>query len=136
MTYSDSAHGPAGVQPGPRSGRIVLAVIGALLALVAFGTGVAGGVLVLAHATQRDDAGYYTTGTERLETLATLVRMYIGDELDWDVRLTLKPEERRQLALRRGSRIGYDTWLGGKLEAGVGTEELIVDPPELHDKTG
>lgn len=85
---------------------------------------------------ERKDFQSLLPGTERLETLATLVRMYIGDELDWDVRLTLKPEERRQLALRRGSRIGYDTWLGGKLEAGVGTEELIVDPPELHDKTG
>ena len=46
----------------------MLAVMGALLALVAFGTGVAGGVLTWAHATQRDDAGYYTTGSERLQT--------------------------------------------------------------------
>jgi hypothetical protein len=46
----------------------VLAVMGALLALVAFGTGVAGGVLTWAHATQRDDAGYYTTSSERLQT--------------------------------------------------------------------
>jgi len=68
---------------------------------------------------------------ERLKTLAHLVRSYVGDELKWDVKLVLKPQQRRQLALGKGSRMGYDTWLGYRNEAGVGTEELDVEPPQL-----
>jgi type VI secretion system protein ImpH len=70
-------------------------------------------------------------GTKRLERLAHLVRAYVGDEFTWDLRLVMRPEERRQLALRRGTRIGYDSWLGSNKAAGVGTEELLVDPPQL-----
>jgi type VI secretion system protein ImpH len=70
-------------------------------------------------------------GSKRLESLAHLVRAYVGDELTWDLRLIMRPEERRQMALGRGSRLGYDAWLGGNHAAGVGTEELLVDPPQL-----
>jgi type VI secretion system protein ImpH len=82
----------------------------------------------------RQDFQSLLPGTKRLQTLAELVRAYVGDELAWDVRLMLLPEERRQLALGRGNRLGYDAWLGGNKEAGVGTEELVVEPPTLHDQ--
>ena len=75
-------------------------------------------------------------GTERLDTLAQLVRTYVGDELAWDVRLVLSPEERHQLALGRGSRLGYDAWLGGANAAGVGTEELVIEPPSRAAMAG
>lgn len=70
-------------------------------------------------------------GTRRLETLAHLVRAYVGDELAWDVRLVMAPEERRQLALGRGTRLGYDAWLGGNNAAGVGVEDKLIDPPNV-----
>jgi type VI secretion system protein ImpH len=73
-------------------------------------------------------------GSRRLEALAHLVRAYVGDELAWDVRLVLAPEERHQLALGKGSRLGYDAWLGGNHAAGVGVEDLIVEPPSLHHR--
>ncbi|HTV18650.1 MAG TPA: type VI secretion system baseplate subunit TssG, partial [Polyangiaceae bacterium] len=60
----------------------------------------------------RPDYDSLLPNKERLKTLAHLVRSYIGDELKWDVKLVLKPQQRRQLALGRGSRMGYDTWLG------------------------
>ena len=84
---------------------------------------------------ERRDFQSLLPGTERLETLAHLVRAYVGDELAWDVRLVLHPEERRQMALGKGTRLGYDAWLGSNRAAGVGTEELIVEPPPLHDST-
>jgi type VI secretion system protein ImpH len=80
---------------------------------------------------ERQDFQSLLPGTKRLETLAHFVRSYIGDELAWDALLVLRPEERRQLALGKGSRLGYDTWLGGNHAAGVGTEELVVEPPRL-----
>ncbi len=48
--------------------RIVSLVIGSLLALVGFGLLAGGGALGWAQATQRDDAGYFTTTTDRFAT--------------------------------------------------------------------
>lgn len=83
---------------------------------------------------RRPDFQSLLPGSKRLATLAQFVRAYVGDELSWDARLILLPEERRQMALGRGNRLGYDAWLGGNKEAGVGTEDLIVEPPTLHDQ--
>ena len=82
---------------------------------------------------RRPDFQSLLPGSPRLARLAQMVRAYIGDELNWDALLVLHPEERRQLALGRGNRLGYDAWLGGSQKAGVGTEELVVEPPTLHD---
>jgi hypothetical protein len=49
-----------------RPGKIVLLVVGVILALVAFGFLVGGGSLVWAYSTQRDAAGYFTTDAETL----------------------------------------------------------------------
>ena len=48
--------------------RIVSLVIGSLLALIGFGLLAGGGILGWALATQRDDAGYFTTAGQRFET--------------------------------------------------------------------
>jgi len=47
-------------------GRIVLLVVGTLLALFGLGMALGGGGLLLLHQTQRDADGYFTTSTERL----------------------------------------------------------------------
>ena len=49
-------------------GRILLVILGSIVALIAAGLLVAGGVALWADLTQRDDDGYLTTPTERLET--------------------------------------------------------------------
>lgn len=56
-----------------RPGRVVLVVIGALAALVGFGLAAAGATLALAHATQRDSAGFFTTDSYRLQSPAYAV---------------------------------------------------------------
>lgn len=48
--------------------RIVLLVLGSFLALVSLGLGAAAAGLGWVVATQRDDAGYFTTSSERFET--------------------------------------------------------------------
>ncbi len=50
------------------AGRIVLLVVGSLLALIGLGLAAGGGTIVWANETQRDADGYFTTSTERFST--------------------------------------------------------------------
>lgn len=53
---------------GMSGGRIVLIVVGSLLALLGFAVAVGGGALLVAHETLRDDEGFFTTATHRFAT--------------------------------------------------------------------
>src|SRR3954469_24043186 len=48
--------------------RVVFLVLGSICALIGLGLLAAGGVVGWAEATQRDDAGYFTTSTQRFHT--------------------------------------------------------------------
>jgi type VI secretion system protein ImpH len=71
----------------------------------------------------------FLPGTRRLDALAALVRMYVGEELNFDVRLLHEPEERQQMRLGGNNRVGYNAWLGPDNRKGVGIEDLIVAAP-------
>jgi hypothetical protein len=60
-------------------GRIVMVVMGALLVLVSLVLLAVGGVMTWAHATQRDDDGFFATGEHRLETLTHAIT---SDQID------------------------------------------------------
>lgn len=64
-------------------------------------------------------------GGASLPKLVALVRQYVGEELAWDLRLTL--EERIEEPLKLGtSRLGWTAWLG---RAAAGRrEDLVLDP--------
>lgn len=47
-----------------------------------------------------------------MPALRALVLQYVGLELGWDLRLTLKPEERPPCRLGQQGRLGWTTWLG------------------------
>lgn len=109
---------------GLGAGRIGLLVSGALVALVGVAMAAASGVLVWAHATQRDSAGYYTTQTERYATptYALTSRIDLGDapgQHDW---MPAHPAGTVRLRADGGSReifVGIapeadvDRWLAG-----------------------
>src|SRR5688572_17315287 len=68
---------------------------------------------------------------EALPRLKALVRNYVGDALDWDLRLIL--DERTDQPFRLGgTRIGWDAWLG-RCPDGKGRQDLILNP---HSHTG
>lgn len=93
--------GPPPPRTGPPAGRIVMIVIGVLLLLAGMGLGVVGGFLSWAHATQRDDDGFFTSDPGRIETLSYAItsgKIDLGaDERPTDlgdiatVRLTVDP---------------------------------------------
>lgn len=60
-------------------GWVVLVVVGALISLLAIVPMVGGSVLLWANATQRDDDGFFTTPSERLETTSYAIT---SDEID------------------------------------------------------
>lgn len=66
-------------------------------------------------------------GSERLDRLTSMVRTYVGDELEWDARLVLGPDATDQLQLRGGGRLGWNTRVG-KDPSGKRVEDLIVNP--------
>jgi hypothetical protein len=74
---------------GTGAGRIVMVVAGALSALLGLGLAGGGALLVWAHATQRDAAGYYTTSTEHFSTssyaLTADVDLGEADEPGWTI---------------------------------------------------
>jgi hypothetical protein len=76
---------PAPAAPPPSHtpvGWILMIVAGALMVLVASAVVVAGVVLTWAHATQRDDDGFFSTSSERLDTATPAI---VSDELDLGV---------------------------------------------------
>jgi type VI secretion protein, VC_A0111 family len=60
----------------------------------------------------QDDFNSLLPGGSRLRRLVALVRNYIGDSLNWDVRLHLEDRVTRPFALSRSARLGWTSWLG------------------------
>jgi type VI secretion system protein ImpH len=51
---------------------------------------------------------------EHLPRVADVVRNYLGDELEWDLRLILRQAEVPRMVLGQQGRIGWTTWLAGR----------------------
>jgi type VI secretion system protein ImpH len=66
-------------------------------------------------------------GGPRLRRLVALVRNYVGDALNWDVRLFLDKRVSQPFRLDGITRLGWTSWLGHCPE-GEGREDLIFSP--------
>jgi Domain of unknown function (DUF4389) len=120
--------------------RVVLIVIGSLMALLGFVMFVGGGALGWALTTQRDDSGYFTSSTERYATptyALTSERIdltHMGSR-DWWARRNLASVRLRVDSVREGSifvGIGPDREVETYL-AGVSHEEISnVDFNPFH----
>jgi type VI secretion system protein ImpH len=66
-------------------------------------------------------------GAARLRRLTALVRNYVGDSLNWDVRLHLEDRVRRPFALGCAARLGWTTWLG-PCRQGERRQDVILNP--------
>jgi type VI secretion system protein ImpH len=66
-------------------------------------------------------------GSPRLRRLQALVRNYVGDSLNWDLRLFLDKKVSQPFRLDRVTRLGWTSWLGHCPE-GEGREDLIFNP--------
>jgi type VI secretion system protein ImpH len=62
-----------------------------------------------------------------LERLAALVRNYIGDELDWDLRLVVQKEEVPSVVLGTQGQLGWTSWLGNRT-ADTDADDVLIKP--------
>jgi type VI secretion system protein ImpH len=66
---------------------------------------------------------------EQLGVLTALVKNYVGEQLDWDLRLIL--DEKTDQPFKLGAaRMGWDAWLG-RCPDGKGRQDLIFHPNSL-----
>ena len=82
MSASTAHPLPGRSAPAWGAGRVLAWIGSSLLALIALGLVLAGVLLILAHGTARDSAGFYTSDTERFSTptyALTSEGMQIGD---------------------------------------------------------
>jgi len=77
----------------------------------------------------------FLPGGAPLRKLVDWVRLYLCFELDWDVRLVLKPQEVPQLTLGQGQRLGWTTWLGHR-RSETSASDLCLDAEAFVDRQG
>jgi hypothetical protein len=104
------------------AGRIVLVVLGVLLVLVGGSAAVGGAVLTWAHGTQRDADGFFTTATERFETVTHAITSEAVDLGTW-------PDRQGRLADLGDLatvRIRVAPAVGGEVFVGIGPEDDVT----------
>jgi type VI secretion system protein ImpH len=77
----------------------------------------------------------FLPGGKPLRKLVDWVRMYLCFELDWDVRLVLKPNEVPRLTLGSRQRLGWTSWLGRRRSAAP-ADDLCLDAEAFVDREG
>jgi hypothetical protein len=126
-----------------RPAKIVLVVVGAVLALASLGLVAAGGTLVWAHLTQRDATGFYATPTELLHTTSYALTSQVDlgarpSEQDWVPAHPLGTVRIRANAVTGGGVVfigigrqaEVDAWLAGVPHTHV--TSLSFGPFETH----
>jgi type VI secretion system protein ImpH len=68
----------------------------------------------------------FLPGGRALPQMADWVRQYLGFELDWDLQLLLAAPEVPRLALGRGARLAWTTWLG-RYRRSAAAADLTLD---------
>jgi len=66
-------------------------------------------------------------GRESGKRLRALVRNYVGDSMNWDVNLVLKKEKVPTMRLGKDSLLGWNTWLGKRIDD-EDVHDLILEP--------
>ena len=74
-----------------------------------------------------DDFHSLLPGGARLRRLTALVRNYVGDSLNWDVRLHLADRVKRPFRLDCSARLGWTSWLG-RCPSGERRQDVILNP--------
>lgn len=72
------------------------------------------------------DYEHMLPGRDSGQRLRTLVRNYIGDSMNWDVKLVLKKKKVPEFRLGEDDLLGWNTWLGERISE-EDADDLILD---------
>ena len=86
------------------------------------------------HELTREEYESFLPGGRHLQQLVDWVRLYLGYELQWDVRLELAGTQVPGLALGKGSRLGWTTWLD-RHRTGEAAADLCLDPESFFSSS-
>jgi type VI secretion system protein ImpH len=75
----------------------------------------------------------FLPGGAPLRKLVDWIRMYLSFEVDWEVRLLLKPGEAPLLRLDGRQRLGWTTWLGQR-RRDTCADDLCLDAEGYSDR--
>jgi type VI secretion system protein ImpH len=72
----------------------------------------------------------FLPGEKSLAKLCSTVRNYVGDELDWELRLLLVGDETPTAKLGEFGQLGWTTWIGEK-QSGEPADDVVLHPMGL-----
>jgi type VI secretion system protein ImpH len=72
----------------------------------------------------------FLPGGESLDKLCATVRNYVGDELDWELRLLLLGSEITNTRLAKSGRLGWTSWIGETIADAV-VDDVVLHPLDL-----
>jgi type VI secretion system protein ImpH len=76
----------------------------------------------------------FLPGEQSLEKLCSTVRNYVGDELDWEIRLLLVGDETPTSKLGEFGQLGWTSWIGEK-QSDEPADDVILHPMGLVSDT-
>ncbi len=79
-----------------------------------------------------EDFRRFLPGQNSLARLCATVRNYVGDELDWELRLLLVGEEIPTVQLGSFGQLGWTSWIGDRPE-GMAADDVVLRPMGLMD---
>ncbi|MEM1432630.1 MAG: type VI secretion system baseplate subunit TssG [Pseudomonadota bacterium] len=79
------------------------------------------------HALSYDRYAGYLPGQPLVAEMVAAVRLYTGDEQDWDYQLLLERSEIPQLQLGGSLQLGWNTWLGSTAPDEI-AEDAVITP--------
>lgn len=118
---------------GGGAGRALATVAASLGGLVAGALALAGVALILAHAVARDDAGYYSTATERL---TTSTHALVSDNIDADLDGWVPAGAVGRLRVSAGAQDGRSVFVGIARRADVDAYLRGVAHDDVDDFDG
>ena len=78
-----------------------------------------------------EDFRRFLPGEASLDKLCATVRNYIGDKLEWELKLLLIGSDVPNVVLGQQGRLGWTSWIGEKPEEVV-TDDVVLRPAELE----
>lgn len=78
---------------------------------------------------ERQDFRRFLPGGESLERLCATVRNYVGDELEWELRMLLVGSQLPSVRIGENGRLGWTSWIGERPQESV-AEDVVLQPAE------